>query len=304
MRTLRSPTNDVLVLGRTLVEPTDDTASLHEVLSRFALTPLSALTAGAQPIASTVLDKNPGRLPPRLPRGLAFLDAFDQILAQDPPTGAERHSLAPLARFGIGAGLQASATRLPAGVRDALVRGLLDGHAHLDQLARKQQQLSRKGHAGWSLPNPRTGAAGSDWTLRAVVAKLGLWSNTPQEAIYPTADVDSAGRPLSGHHRYVLKFSSPPPAKAFWSLTMYDAQRHLYANPLDRYAIGDRTPGLDVRQGRPLTLYLQHTTPRRNRAAWLPAPAGQFVVTLRLYIPAPAALQGRWRPPGITCLDC
>ena len=38
-----------------------------------------------------------------------------------------------------------------------------------------------------------------------------------------------------------------PPVDAFWSLTMYNVPRFLLvANPIDRYSIGDRTPGLQV----------------------------------------------------------
>ena len=44
-------------------------------------------------------------------------------------------------------------------------------------------------------------------------------------------------------------------------------------NPIGRYAIGDRTPGLQKAADGSLTLYLQHDRPEGDRAAnWLPAP--------------------------------
>jgi hypothetical protein len=114
---------------------------------------------------------------------------------------------------------------------------------------------------------------------------------------------DARGRRLRGRHRYVLRFAPGqlPPVRAFWSLTMYDRARHLYANELDRYALGDRSTGLLRDRDGGLTVFLQHDRPAAGRVAnWLPAPAGAFTVALRLYVPERRALDGRWAPPGIT----
>src|SRR5262249_58900579 len=119
------------------------------------------------------------------------------------------------------------------------------------------QARAARASGGWSTLDPRTGDAGTNYELRAVVARVGLWANTPQEATYFTATRDARGHLLSGAHRYALTFATPPPARAFWSLTMYDQDLHLYANALDRYAIGDRTPGLRRGRGGALTLTLQ-----------------------------------------------
>ena len=44
--------------------------------------------------------------------------------------------------------------------------------------------------------------------------------------------------------------------------------------------------------------FLQHANPGPEREAnWLPAPRGPLGVTMRLYAPRPAALDGRWSPP-------
>jgi hypothetical protein len=297
--TIHSPTPDALLLGRTLVKPTDSSAALHQILGSYEMTPPS----GA-PAPSAVIDASPKFPPATVPRGIAFLDAFDALLAQDPPSAAERRALAPLRRFGIGPGLRASATNLPAVVRRALLRGVAAGPGRVDAAVAQLRRSSIHSHAGWLVPGRGTGDAGSDWMLRAIVARIGLWANTPDEAIYPIAASDSAGRPLSGRHRYTLRFTGRPQAKAFWSLTMYDSALHLYENPLHRYALGDRSQGLRPARDGSLTLHLQHTAPKRGRAAWLPAPAGRFVVALRLYIPPPAVLRGGWSPPGIRCVDC
>jgi hypothetical protein len=80
---------------------------------------------------------------------------------------------------------------------------------------------------------------------------------------------------------------------------MYDAEGFQAANPLNRFAIGDRD---DLRYDADgsLDIYIQHDSPGRDREAnWLPAPLGPLGITMRLYAPAPEALDGRWNPPPI-----
>jgi Protein of unknown function (DUF1214) len=63
-------------------------------------------------------------------------------------------------------------------------------------------------------------------------------------------------------HDYVIHFGADklPPADAFWSVTMYDAEGFQVANELDRFAIGDRDP-LSYNADGSLDLYMQHTNP-------------------------------------------
>ena len=71
-------------------------------------------------------------------------------------------------------------------------------------------------------------------------------------------------------------------------------------NPIGRYAIGDRTQGLQKAGDGSLTLYLQHDRPAGERAAnWLPAPAGPMSLVLRAYEPDAALSEGRYRVPGM-----
>jgi hypothetical protein len=135
-----------------------------------------------------------------------------------------------------------------------------------------------------------------------VIATDLLGANVPRIAIYPTSFADRTGRALSGAHRYTITFGRGqlPPVKAFWSLTMYQADDFLYANQINRYAVGDRTRGLRYGRDGSLTLYVQHDAPRgtAQRANWLPAPAGSFHLILRLYLPRRAALDGTYRIPS------
>ncbi|WTD59007.1 DUF1214 domain-containing protein [Streptosporangium sp. NBC_01639] len=94
-----------------------------------------------------------------------------------------------------------------------------------------------------------------------------------------------------------------PPAKFFWSITMYNLpDRHLAANPIGRYSIGDRTPGLHYAEDGSLTLTVQADEPTdpTQHANWLPTPEdGPFTVIYRLYGPDPATINGTWTFPTI-----
>jgi hypothetical protein len=90
---------------------------------------------------------------------------------------------------------------------------------------------------------------------------------------------------------------------AFWSLTMYNDRRFFVDNPLNRYAIGDRDP-LEFNADGSLDLLIQHTRPvERVEANWLPAPAADFNLILRMYWPRSEALDGTWAPPAVTRAD-
>jgi hypothetical protein len=112
---------------------------------------------------------------------------------------------------------------------------------------------------------------------------------------------DAAGKPLTGDNNYVLHFDKDglPPVYAFWSVTMYDAQGFQAANPINRFAIGDRDP-LHYNPDGSLDLYLQHASPGPGEEAnWLPAPQGPLGVTMRLYSPQAPVLNGSWAPPAV-----
>jgi hypothetical protein len=119
--------------------------------------------------------------------------------------------------------------------------------------------------------------------------------------------VDQAGEKLDGAHRYVLTFPKGelPPVDFFWSITMYDGVTQVpIHNPIERYSIGDRTPGLKRGEDGSLSIYFQHEAPGEGRDSnWLPAPAGPFYVILRTYGPKPPLLSGEYEIPAIRKRD-
>ena len=103
-------------------------------------------------------------------------------------------------------------------------------------------------------------------------------------------------------HNYVIHFDKGqlPPVKAFWSLTIYNNQSYLVDNPINRYSVGELTPGLKNNTDGSLDIYIQNTSPGADKESnWLPAPDADFKLTMRLYLPQPQILNGTWQLPLI-----
>lgn len=117
--------------------------------------------------------------------------------------------------------------------------------------------------------------------------------------------MDAQGNPYDGlAHDYVIRFKPDqmPPAKAFWSLTIYDADMFFVPNPANRYAVGSHTPLTQNPDGS-IEIYIQAESPEEEKEPnWLPAPKGHFQLVLRLYDPetdTPSILDGSWTPPPV-----
>lgn len=124
--------------------------------------------------------------------------------------------------------------------------------------------------------------------------------NVPQEAMYWKTHVDGAGHNLNGQNSYTLTFPSGglPPNYAFWSLTMGNSRNRFVPNPLNRYSVSDRT-GLVPDTDGAITIYLQNIAPAGHESNWLPAPAGNFILWLRVYVPGAAILDGKYMVPPV-----
>lgn len=124
--------------------------------------------------------------------------------------------------------------------------------------------------------------------------------NIPQEAMYWTTSVDGAGHDLSGEHDYIMHFSAGglPPNNAFWSLTMGDAKNRFVPNSINRYSVSDRS-GLVPNADGSVDIYIQNTAPAGCESNWLPAPSGNFILWLRVYMPDEAILGGKYNVPPV-----
>jgi hypothetical protein len=298
---IETPTPVVWIIGRTKTDGPADYEAVHQVQDGFRITPLSSW--GQQPPPVQVLvDPSVDMITAPLDQvnalsGLEFFRYGAELMKVHPPHVTDWSTIARLRRIGIEAGQSFDADALDPGIRQAL--DLAPGnaqkvlHARLPGLARIAN--------GWQLNLDTMGVYGDFYVKRAVVAMVGLGANPAEDAVYPILLADADGKPLDGGSSYLLHFDAGqlPPVDAFWSVTMYDGQGFQAANPVNRFAIGDRDD-LRFNPDGSLDLYIQHDSPGDGREAnWLPAPDGPLGVTMRLYSPQPAVLDGSWTPPPV-----
>ena len=216
-----------------------------------------------------------------------------ELMKKNRPHLTDWSILARMKRIGLEPGKSPGAA-----MADMFTRGAARG---LKLMRDKTPTLARVTN-GWQMNTDTMGVYGDFYLKRAIVAMVGLGANQPEDAIYPLNIADADGKPVTAENRYVLHFAKDelPPVGAFWSLTMYDAEGFQVANPIDRFALGDRDP-LKFNADGSLDLYIQHENPGGGKESnWLPAPkSGALGLTLRLYAPKPQAVDGRWNPPAI-----
>lgn len=300
MRVVRPATKLVWLLGRTLATGPADTTAATRLLARYSVTPLAGYVAGTR-TAPVILSGFPRRTPVTVPSSAAFFDELGRDLAADPPPARDRCAIRSFADVGIGAGKTPSTT-LTGLSGQALSAAASAGkgvlHAVVEGVRHQPSQVIN----GWATTPADTARFGTDYVGRAVVAAIGLGANTNAKALYLTEDRDSGARPLNGARIYEVRFKPGqlPPVSAFWSLTLYNQHILFYPNRLNRYAVGDRSAGLKRAADGGLRIIVSHRAPgAAERANWLPAPAGQFSLYLRLYEPKSAALERKWMPPSI-----
>jgi hypothetical protein len=303
-RRIRSPYSRVWIIARTLVRGRSDVANVRRIEGRYTLTPLSKLGTNWKP----PIGRHPDRRPQSFtaPTGLAWFDMLGRLLERFPPPAADRPILRRLAKVGIGPGMEPSRERrLGAAARRGLRRAVVDGPSAVLTDIRADYAAGFAAHNGW-LVMP-TGRYGTDYTARAATAQIGLGALRPSESIYPFAQVDEDGQPLTGARDYVLHIPAGqlPPVNGFWSLTLYDTSGFFVPNPIHRYLLNDRSDLHRNRDGS-IDIYVQRSRPAgpsrvRN---WLPAPSGPFRLIFRLYAPRRDRIAGifdgsGWRPPPI-----
>lgn len=297
-----APTPIGWIIGRTQTNGPADYAAVNAIQDGFVATPLSQWPGAPAPVEVEPDPSIDMKTPPLdqvlSMSGADFFAYGCELMIGNAPHPTDQPVLARMARLGMRTGERFGAEGLDPAVAAAIAAA---PEAAQRRMLATEPRLSPIVD-GWALPTSGMGVYGTDYLRRAVVAKVGLGANLPEDAIYPVAYLDADGAAPSGDNDYVLHFAAGalPPADAFWSVTMYDQEGFPVPNELERYAIGDRDP-LQYNDDGSLDILIQHDDPGDDRRAnWLPSPRGPIGLTLRLYGPRPEALDGSWTPPLLT----
>lgn len=286
-------TNLVTVLGRTQLFSASDMVNVVRVQSGYHLEPLSTFLKTSAPA--------PKKYNLDLPAwnesdysSTSFIGVLNALLQYTSVDSSETALRESFAKIGILPGKPFDSTQYSPEVLAAIRQGIQDGKDALEKS--KSVTVSSLGLFGTRQE------LGNDYVKRATAAAMGLFGNSAVEAYYTGSMLDRTGKPLNGENKYVVHFAKDqiPPVNYFWSITMYNLpQRYLVANPINRYSIGDRTPGLHYESNGDLMIYLQATDPGGKKTAnWLPSPAsGPYNFVVRLYGPKAAVTDGSWKLP-------
>jgi DNA sulfur modification protein DndE len=297
---VRSSTNDVWVLARTRNVAGDDPSVITAIQQQYRIVPLSHFGDPAYQAPPGVMrdpNTDTGPTPPSIVAGMSGITYFNFLataLVANPPRAADAPIVARLAAIGIVPGKALDASTIDPALSAALDAGVRDGLA----LVQAYDAPGVRHINGWRY-TANTGRFGTDYVYRAFVALTLLAANLPEDAVYPETSVDGTGAQLSGEHRYSLHFAAGdlPPVNGFWSLTLYSPDHYLVANAIDRYTLRDT--GLRRNADGSIDVAIQHDPPDGDRTNWLPAAAGPFLVTLRMYWPRQAGIDGSYRIPPI-----
>jgi hypothetical protein len=304
----KSPTALVWLLGRIYCTGTpEDYAAVHALQDRMSAVPLPSFGQPYSPPSGAVdpaVDmKTAVRDQVNALDGKTYFARLAELLKTNPAPAADAAMVDKLAKIGIVPGEDFH----PAKLDKAVAAGIANAPKHGQD---KVMAWSKEGIVagdfkldhGW-LYSTNLGEYGTNYRLRAYVTAIGLGANLSKDAVYPTSEGPDAVQKYDGANKYVMHFEKGqlPPAKAFWSLTMYDSEYFFVANPLNRYTLSTRDQ-LKAKPDGSVDLYIQADNPGADKESnWLPAPKGDFVLMLRLYWPtetAPSILDGSWTPPA------
>ena len=285
---IKSTTSTVWLLGRTRVASDNDVAKVSALLKQWSLAP----------IAPAVASKDLPPAPIGRPQDLKFggpeiFDELGELMKAEPPPADVKGILPEFAKAGIGPGLSPNKS-LPQEELASVSQGIKDGAEDVEKALDKL--VARKN--GWDLDSS-FGQRGADPAKQAAYVLRGLDAiPVASEALVYIARVDDGDRVLSGAHDYVIHFDKAkmPPAKAFWSMTVYSSKTASLVSGAKRFSVNDST--VKKNPDGSIDIVVQPDAPSKNDSNWIPAPKGDaFMIALRAYQPADDAAS--WEAPVV-----
>jgi hypothetical protein len=294
---VQSPTNLVWIIGRTQTNGKDDYDAVHTIQNQYGLELLKPSHSSPSSVDPSIdVNTSPVEQVSRM-EAPAFLNRFASLMKSNPPAAADAQMMRALNSIGMVPGRSFDLAALHPSVAKGIESGCIAGQQAIIGEAKKGRGRIVN---GWQFAND-LGVYGTDYIWRATVALTGLGANIKEDAIYSRATRDANGDPLNGSDMFEITFAKGqlPPVNAFWSITLYNAKNYFAANPIHRFAIGDRDP-LRFNSDGSLTLIIQHERPApAMESNWLPAPAENFTLIMRLYWPRNEVINGSWEPPRV-----
>jgi hypothetical protein len=158
-----------------------------------------------------------------------------------------------------------------------------------------QPEIAAKLKAYWMQPKGKTNL--DALVASSVIGPIGLPAD---EAEYPSVTTTD-GKKLNAMNDYVIRMTKEqlPPAKAFWSVTLYDFQNGFFIpNDRKKYSVGDNA-GMKLDKDGGIEIYIAAKKPNGvPEENWLPINRKDedLSINLRIYVPDLEKMK-TWSPP-------
>ena len=286
----------VLVPARIQVfGPTDKEAAI--LANQFKAMPLSEFAHTPAPKADSLVwiakpyDSKQGDVE-------GFFRMFNYMIQYQLLSSKDSAMLNRFSSLGLGKGKDFKKENFKPEVWAAIEAGAKDGKNTIEA----KTNTIGKSMNGWDLSPENAGRWGDDYLTNAAAAWKYIYVNTSEEAIYPQVTKDNNGEKLDGaSHNYTVTFTKAqiPQVKFFWSLTIYNHRGFFVANKLNRYNLNSASNFKYNKDGS-LTFYIQKDNPDKDKEAnWLPAPADNFYMILRMYGASKEMISGNVSLPSV-----
>ncbi|MCK5447235.1 MAG: DUF1254 domain-containing protein [Gemmatimonadetes bacterium] len=298
-RVIQGETQFLGTLTRTQVFDQDDFVNAQSIQREYELQPLSAfLGADAPPPAAEIewMEWSDGdETTEKYWEYVAFLLPFVE------PHPDDQDFYEGMAKLGLERGKPWDPSALHADTREALAAGMKDALGELKEAANNITDPSK-------FFRMRRTSENDGFFSRALGVMAGIFGNVEEISVYFSVSDDADGELIDGSKgNYEMAFTEEqlPPVAYFWSVTMYRLpERWLAENELNRYSIGNSTPGVRYAEDGSLTLYLGPDSPGADKESnWLPAPRGPFWIVMRTYGPGEAIVNGEWQVPPVRRIE-
>jgi hypothetical protein len=240
-----------------------------------------------------------------LPRGMEYWEQLAAVLEREPVQGRDRFFMAMLKPLGIERGKPFNP--------DARQKRILTEGAMVGELLAKANSFDKRfpnaryrPDARWDyviMADPAQDLPGlsqlderAAYFYEAVGLSKGMVNKTPGVGqAYLGCYRDKDGHALDGAKSYRLHVPANPPAKQFWSVTVYDtATRSIVQNKEQRADRSSREEIVKNADGS-VDIYFGPTAPKGFEKNWIPTvPGRSWYAYLRLYGPLEAYFDHSW----------
>jgi hypothetical protein len=250
------------------------------------------------------------------PRGLAYWERLHEIYQREIVDERDRFYLAMLRQLGIEKGKPfAPDERLQTILTDASAVGELMAQAN--SFAKRFPGSRYWPDRRWDLVLQMDNSAQrgdfydellerASWFYEAVSFSAAMKSQTPGEGqAYLSSYTDADGEWLDGGADYTLHVPADPPAKLFWSATVYDIDtRCLIDNDQGRGDRGSRDSELTYNEDGSVDLYFGPAAPTGKESNWVQTiPERHWFSYFRFYGPLEPYFDRSWKLGDITHLE-